>query len=356
MNLLVSISKNIYPLDEKKIKEASKKWSTLIHPPKSLGRLEEISIKLAGIYGNTNIEDKPKKCIIAFAADHGVYEEGVSPHPQALSRYQFENFINGKCGVATLAECNDTDIVAVDVGLKGKEPIKGVINYKIREGTNNIAKGPAMTVAEAVKSLEIGIEVAERCIVDGYKIIGVGEMGISNTTPSTAILSVMSGVNPIEITDLGAGLDKKLLSNKARVIKRAIEINNPNPTDGIEVLSKVGGFEIGAMAGVMLGCAANSIPVVLDGYISYAAALIACRINPRTKYYLICSHLSDEIGSKEALKILGLKPMFDLGMRLGEGSGAVLAMNIIDSSIYAYNHMAKFDDEPIGELLSKWEK
>lgn len=354
MNLLVSISKNIYPLDEKKMKEASQKWASLIHPPKSMGRLEDISIKLAGIYGNSVIEDSPKKCLLAFAADHGVYEEGVSPHPQELSRMQFENFVNGKCGVGALANFNKVDIMAVDVGLKGKEPIKGVYDYKIREGTDNISKGPAMTIAEAVKSLEIGIEVAEKCIVDGYKIIGVGEMGISNTTPSTAILSVMSGINPLEITDMGAGLNKNLILNKAKVIKRAIEVNNPNPTDGIEVLSKVGGFEIGAMAGVMLGCAANNIPVVLDGYISYAAALIASKINPRTKNYLICSHLSDEIGSIEAINLLGIKPIIDLDMRLGEGSGAVLIMNIIDSSIYAYNHMAKFDDEPIGELLRKW--
>lgn len=351
MNLLVSISRNIYKLDQTSMDRASSRWDGLIHPPKSLGELEGIVERLAGIYGNSNIEDRPKKCILAFAADNGVYEEGVSPHPQEITRLQFENFVNGKCAVANLAKFNNADVIGVDIGMKGTDPIENIKDYKIREGTDNIAVGPAMSMDEAVKAIEIGIEVAEFCIVDGYKIIGVGEMGISNTTTSAAILAVMSGLDPMEIVGTGAGLPEEKLKVKADVIRRAIEINNPNPTDGIEVLAKVGGFDIGAIAGVILGCAANRVPVVLDGFISYAGALIAYKINPRSMEYVIPSHLSGEKGSVEALKMLGLKPIFDLGMKLGEGTGAALCMNVIDSAIYTYNHMAKFENEKLGEAL-----
>lgn len=351
MNLLVSISRNIYSLDNKSIEKSKQRWKELIYPEHTLGKLEDITILLSGVYGNSNLEDSSKKCIIAFAGDHGVFEEGVSPQQQFITRMQFENFVNGKSAVATLAKFNKTDIVAVDIGIIGKEKIDGVLDYKIREGTDNMTLGPAMTVDEAVKSIEHGIEVAERCIVDGYKIIGIGEMGICNTTPATAILSVISGKDPIEITDSGACLDETFIKNKADTIRKSIEINNPNPTDGIEVLSKVGGFEIGGMVGVILGCAANRIPVVIDGYISYSAALLAYRINPKCKEYLIASHLSKEKGSKVALEILDIKPMLNMDMKLGEGTGAVLAMNLIDSAIYTYNHMGKKDEEPIGKYL-----
>ncbi len=355
MNLLVSISRNIYPLDKRSIDKARARWNDLIHPPQSLGRLEDITCMMAGVYGSDEIEDRPKKCIIAFAGDHGVHAEGVSSYPQDITRLQFENFVNGKCGVASLAKCNNIDMVAVDIGMKGRESIVGVLNYKIREGTDNMAQGPAMSMDDAVKAIEIGIEVAERCIVDGYKIIGIGEIGVSNTTPSTAILSVMSGRDPIDIVDFGAGLPSQELKHKADVIRKAIEINNPNPTDGIEVLAKVGGFEIGGMVGVILGCAANRIPVVIDGFISYAAALIANRINPKSLDYLIPSHLSGQKGARLALDILKMNPILDMNMCLGEGSGAALAMPIIDSAIYAYNNMARFSQEPIGDFLRSYE-
>ncbi|MDY2795377.1 nicotinate-nucleotide--dimethylbenzimidazole phosphoribosyltransferase [Peptostreptococcus porci] len=351
MNLLISISRNIYSLDNKGIEKARQRWDELICPKHTLGKLEDITLKLAGVYGNAKIEDNPKKCIIAFAGDHGVYAEGVSQQDQSITRMQFENFVNGKSAVGVLAKHNHTDVVAVDLGIIGKRKIDGVLDYKIREGTDNIANGPAMSVDEAVKSIEYGIEVAERCIVDGYKIIGVGEMGICNTTPATAILSVISGRDPIDITDIGACLNLGFVKNKADTIRKAIEINNPNPTDGIEVLSKVGGFEIGGMVGVILGCSANRIPVVLDGFISYSAALLAYKINPKCKEYIIVSHLSNEKGSKLALELLDLEPMMDLDMRLGEGTGAALAMNIIDSAIYTYNHMGKKSEESIGKFL-----
>ena len=211
-----------------------------------------------------------------------------------------------------------------------------------------MAKGPAMTRAEAEKCIEIGIEMAEKCIQDDYTLIGIGEMGIANTTPSTAIISVFDNCDPSEITGMGAGLKKELLKHKANVIRGAIELNKPNPKDAIDVLSKVGGFEIGAMAGVILGCAANRVPVVLDGFISYAAALIAYNINPRTKEYMIASHLSAEPGAKKALSMMGLEAFLDMGMRLGEGSGAALAFNMIEAANFVYKNMATFDEIDMG--------
>ncbi|MGP1618806.1 nicotinate-nucleotide--dimethylbenzimidazole phosphoribosyltransferase [Peptostreptococcus stomatis] len=355
MNLLVSISSNIYPLDKKSIDKARARWDDLIHPPKTMGKLEDMTCMMAGIYGTDEIEDRPKKCIIAFAGDHGVHDEGVSAYPQDITRLQFENFVNGKCGVANLAECNGVHMFGVDIGMKGRESIVGILNYKIREGTDNMTLGPAMSLDDAVKSIEIGIEVAERCIVDDYKIIGIGEMGIGNTTPATAILSVMSGKDPMEIVVSESANPGQELKHKADVIRKAIEVNNPNPTDGIEVLAKVGGLEIGGMVGVILGCAANKIPVVIDGFISYAAVLIANRINPRCLDYLIPSHLSGHPGSKLAMEILKMEPILDMKMCLGEGTGAALAMPIIDSAIYAYNNMARFSQEHLGQFLRSYE-
>lgn len=355
MNLLVSISSNIYPLDKKSIDKARARWDDLIHPPKTMGKLEDMTCMMAGVYGTDEIEDRPKKCIIAFAGDHGVHDEGVSAYPQDITRLQFENFVNGKCGVANLAEYNGVDMFGVDIGMKDRESIVGILNYKIREGTDNMTLGPAMSLDDAVKSIEIGIEVAERCIVDDYKIIGIGEMGIGNTTPATAILSVMSGKDPMEIVVSESANPGQELKHKADVIRKAIEVNNPNPTDGIEVLAKVGGLEIGGMVGVILGCAANKIPVVIDGFISYAAVLIANRINPRCLDYLIPSHLSGHPGSKLAMEILKMEPILDMKMCLGEGTGAALAMPIIDSAIYAYNNMARFSQEPLGQFLRSYE-
>ncbi len=437
MNLLSSISRNIYPLNKRCMDAAQERWNNLIHPKGSLGRVEDICVQMAGIY-ETEKFDIPKKAIIAFGADHGVYEEGVAPNSQDITKIQFPNFAKGLCGVGALSRYAGADMVAVDVGINCDEPLEGIINRKIRKGTSNMAKGPAMTREEAVKSIEIGIEIAEECIVKDYRIIGIGEMGIANTTPSTAIISVMTGKLPEEITGSGSGLSADKIKHKAQVIGKAIELNNPNPTDGIEVLEKIGGFEIGAMTGVIMGCAANRIPVVIDGYISYAAALInptdgievlekiggfeigamtgvimgcaanripvvidgyisyaaaliaykinpgtrdyliashksdepgsdaalellkltvvidgyisyaaaliAYKINPGTRDYLIASHKSDEPGSDAALELLKLSPILNMNMRLGEGSGAALAFNVIDASVYAYNNMATFEE------------
>ena len=347
MSLIENISRNIYPLEKKYMQQAQARLDRLIKPTGRLGKMENICAQLAGIYGKKYF-DTSKKIIISFAGDHGVYEEGVAPDPQNITILQFQNFPKRINGVGTISKFVGADVLAVDVGINCDEKIEGVLDYKIRKGTSNMAKGPAMTRKEAEKCISIGIEMAEKCIQDDYTVIGIGEMGIANTTPSTAIISVFGDCDPKEITGMGAGLKKELIIHKADVIRKSIELNKPNPKDAIDVLSKVGGFEIGAMAGVIIGCAANRIPVVLDGFISYAAALLAYHINPKTKEYMIASHLSAEPGAKKALDMMGLKAFLDMDMRLGEGSGAALAFNIIEASNYVYKNMATFDEIDMG--------
>lgn len=347
MSLIESICKNIYPLDTRFMEQAQARQDRLIKPQGSLGKLEDISIQLAGIYGSKYF-DTTKKIVLSFACDHGVYEEGVAPNNQNITLLQSMNFPKKINGVGTISKFVGSDVQLIDVGINCDEPIEGVIDCKIRKSTSNMAKGPAMTRQEAIRAIEIGIEISEKYIQEDYKVIGIGEMGIANTTPSAAIISVIAGCDPQEVTGMGAGLKKELLQHKAQVIRTAIEINQPNPTDGIDILQKVGGFEIGSMAGVILGCSANRVPVVLDGFISYAAALIAVNINPRCKDYMIASHYSAEPGAKKALELLGLDPFLKMDMRLGEGSGAALAFNMIEAANYVYKNMLTFDEVDMG--------
>lgn len=339
--------KKIDSLDEVSINEAKQRLDRLIKPVGSLGKMEDICMQLAGIYGSKYF-DTSKKVIIAFAGDHGVYEEGVAPDPQNITYLQFPNFAKGLCGVGTISKFVGCDVVAVDVGINCDHKLEGVIDRKIRKGTSNMAKGPAMTREEAIECLEIGIEMAEKYINEGYKVVGIGEMGICNTTPSSAIISVIDGCDPSDVTGIGAGLKKDRLQHKANTIRKSIELNKPNPEDAVDILSKVGGFEIGAMAGVILGCSANKVPVVVDGFISYAAALLAYKINPMTRDYMIASHSSAEPGTEKALEIIKLNPILNMDMRLGEGSGAALAFNIIEASNYTYTNMATFDEIDMG--------
>lgn len=347
MSLIESICKNIYPLDTRFMEQAQARQDRLIKPQGSLGKLEDISIQLAGIYGSKYF-DTTKKIVLSFACDHGVYEEGVAPNNQNITLLQSMNFPKKINGVGTISKFVGSDVQLIDVGINCDEPIEGVIDCKIRKSTSNMAKGPAMTRQEAIRAIEIGIEMSEKYIQEDYKVIGIGEMGIANTTPSAAIISIIAGCDPQEVTGMGAGLKKELLQHKAQVIRTAIEINQPNPTDGIDILQKVGGFEIGSMAGVILGCSANRVPVVLDGFISYAAALIAVNINPRCKDYMIASHYSAEPGAKKALELLGLDPFLKMDMRLGEGSGAALAFNMIEAANYVYKNMLTFDEVDMG--------
>lgn len=339
MNKLQVTLDNIKPLNKEAMEAARAKIDALSKPLGSLGKLEEICERLAGIYGKTTF-NLTNKAVIAFAGDHGVYEEGVAADPQEITKCQIPNFASGICAVGTLAKFIGAKVVAVDVGVNCDEELTGVLNYKIRKGTSNMAKGPAMTREEAIRCLEVGIEVATNCIREGYTVLAVGEMGIANTTPSSAIISVFADCDPKEVTGKGAGLTPDKVLHKVEVIKRAIALNKPNKEDALDVLMKVGGFEIGAMAGAILGAAAEGVPVVLDGFISYAAALLAVHLQPLAKEYMIGSHYSAEAGTVKAIELLGVEPMLNLDMRLGEGSGGILVFNLIDAANYLYENMA----------------
>ncbi|WP_054741869.1 nicotinate-nucleotide--dimethylbenzimidazole phosphoribosyltransferase [Cellulosilyticum ruminicola] len=336
---LESALENIKPLNQETMKIAQAKLDNLSKPLGSMGKLEDICRTLAGIYEKTSF-DISKKVVVGFAGDHGVYEEGVAADPQWITKAQIPNFAKGICGVGTLAKFIGADIKAIDVGVKCDEPLEDVLNYKIRKGTSNMAKGPAMTREEAIRALEVGIEVVGKCVEEGYKVIGIGEMGIANTTPSSAIISVFGQCDPKEVTGKGAGLSPERVVHKANVIRGAIALNKPNKEEAIDVLAKVGGFEIGAMAGAILGGALYRVPIVLDGFISYAAALVAYHLCPISRDYMIGSHYSAEPGTKRALELLGVQAMLDLDMRLGEGTGGILVFNIMDAANFVYENMA----------------
>lgn len=342
MRLLDETIQRIERLDEEMMEKARERVDSLIKPPKSLGKLEDIAIQLSGITGELYPTINPK-VIITMAADHGVYEEGISSNPQVITLAQTLLFGKGLPGVCAISRVSGAKVIAVDIGIKGEIPDDaGVIKRKIKNGTDNMAKGPAMTREEAVKSIEVGIEMANQEAKKGVNLLGTGEMGIGNTTPSTAILSVLGNCDPLEITGRGAGVGEGGIEHKVAIIRKAIALNKPNPKDGIDVLAKIGGLEIGGMAGVMLGAAANRIPVVIDGYISTVAALIAVSIEPKAKDYFIASHASAEPGARLANELLGIEPMLSMDMCLGEGSGAALAFPIIDAAVSMMTHMATF--------------
>lgn len=346
MEKLKQTLKMIHELDQGAMAKTRSRVDALIKPPGSLGRLEDLAVQLAGITRNPYpLVDK--KVIIVMSADHGVYQEGIAPNPQIITAIQTPNFAKGVTGVCAFAKQAGAAVVIVDIGVAVDVDHPGVLQRKIRYGTSNMMEGPAMSRDEAVLALEIGIEVAETQIKAGKNLIGTGEMGIGNTTASAAIVAVMGNYDPMEVVGVGAGLAVNQLSHKANVIRKAIANNQPNPHDGIDVLSKVGGFEIGGMAGTMLAAAAHGVPVVVDGFISTAAAIIACAIEPKVKDYLIPSHCSAERGGKAALDLIGLQPMFDMGMRLGEGSGAAIAFNIIEAATFMVKEMITLEESGI---------
>ena len=342
MELLQQTIRRIEGLDQEMVATAQTRVDSLIKPPKSLGKLEDLAVQLAGITGKL-YPDIDQKAIIVMAADHGVYDEGISSNPQEVTFGQTLSFPKGLTGVCAIGRVSGAKIVAVDIGVKGEIPSDaGVLIRKIKNGTDNIAKGPAMTRAEAIRAIEVGIEIANEEIKNGVNLLGTGEMGIGNTTPSTAILATLANCDPLEITGRGAGVGHGGILHKVEVIKKAIEINQPNRADAIDVLAKVGGLEIGGMAGVMLAAASNKIPVVIDGYISTVAAIIAAAIEPKAKAYFIPSHASAEPGGQKASELLGLQPMLQMDMCLGEGSGAALAFPIVDAASHMMKHMATF--------------
>jgi nicotinate-nucleotide--dimethylbenzimidazole phosphoribosyltransferase len=341
-DLLANTIQNIKPLDNNAIFLARARQDTLTKPTGSLGRLEELSIQLAGITGKSRPQIK-QKAIIVMAADHGVTNEGTSAYPQEVTAQMLLNLIRGGAAINVMARQIGAKVIVVDIGVAGKTPaFLGVVHRKIAAGTQNMARGPAMTVAQATQAIETGIEIIKGEMANGLDIVGTGEMGIGNTTASSSICAVMTGKSVAEVTGRGSGLDDHQLAHKIETIEKAIEINKPDPAKPLEVLAKVGGLEIGGLTGVILGAAANRIPVMIDGFISGASALIAAGLCPQSKDYMIAGHVSVEPGHQILLDHLGLKPLLNLNMRLGEGTGGALGMAVIEAAWRTLDEMATF--------------
>lgn len=334
----------IVPVDQEAVRRCQEHLDNLTKPPGSLGVLEEIARKLAAISGNVK-QDLPKKTSILMAGDHGVVAEGVSAFPQEVTPQMVLNFLSGGAAMNVLARHVGAELVVVDVGVAADLPDHPLLKKKkVAYGTQNMAQGPAMTVEEAVRALECGIEVAEECVASGTGIFGTGEMGIGNTTSSAAITAFYRGGDVAAVCGRGTGVDDERFLHKVRVIEQALTVNSPEADDALAVLAAFGGLEIAGMAGVMLAAAAHRKPVLVDGFISGAAALIACKLHAGVRDYLLASHLSEEPGHQAVLELLGLKPYLRMHMRLGEGTGAALAMNIVDAAIKITHEMATFAD------------
>lgn len=344
MNLAVYMN-GIQPLDDFAMAEARERQTQLAKPPGSLGRLEELSIQLAGITGQVHNKIE-KKHLLVFAADNGVVEEGVSSAPQSVTLMQTINLTRHKTGASTLCRHFGCDITVCDVGINADVKEPAVLNRKIAYGTQNIVKGPAMTREQAEQAVLTGIQLAQS--IDA-NVLGVGEMGIGNTTTSSAVLSVLLGASVEDVTGRGGGITDQNFLKKKQVIKNAIAINNPNKNDVVDVLAKVGGFDIAAMCGAFIGAAMTRRPVVIDGFISAVAALCAYKLCPKVKEYLIPSHASYEIGYKLAVDAMDLEPIFLLGMRLGEGSGCPLAFEVLSAACAIINDMATFNQAGIDD-------
>lgn len=344
MELYKETCNKITGLNKEVMEEAQKRLDYLLKPQGSLGKLEEIAKQLSGITGRIN-NDVTKRVIVAMCADNGIYEEGVASYPQEISTLVAETMCSGLSGVAVLAHHAGAKMHVVDLGLKGTVKNSGIIRKKIRaEGTLNFAKGPAMTKDDAIKAIEIGIEETNKLIDEGYQLVGTGEVGIANTTTSSAILYAFTGESLDLLVGRGAGLSDEALAKKKEIIKKGVELNKPDVSDPIDVLAKVGGFDIAGLVGVYLASAARKTPAVIDGFISGVAAVIAYKLNPLSKEYMIPSHITDEPGGKIITNILGKESMLNMHMRLGEGTGCALAFHIIEAATAMMNKMGTFGD------------
>jgi len=341
MDKLMQTLANIRPLDADATRLAEERLDSLTKPPGSLGKLERIAAQLAGIRGTFPLT-LPRKAIVVMAGDHGVCEEGISAFPQEVTPQMVLNFLGGGAAVNVLARHTGADVVCVDMGMKEDVAHERLLVRKVRRGTGNIARGAAMSREEAVRAVESGIAVVEELAEAGYDAFATGEMGIGNTTPSAAMLAVLGGIDAEFAVGRGTGIDDEGLARKREAVRRAIAVNAPDAADPLDVLAKLGGLEIAGLVGVVLGAAAMRCPVAIDGFIATMAALTAYRIAPLSRDYMIASHLSEENGHRSALELLGLAPMLHLDMRLGEGTGAALAMSLIDAAVKLTNEMATF--------------
>lgn len=345
MDSLTTLISSISPLDEQAMTEARLLQAQLAKPPGSLGRLEDLSVQLAGITGRVHNEIQ-KTHLLVFAGDNGVVEENVSSAPQSVTLMQTVNLTRAKTGASVLARAFGCGLTVCDVGVNAEIREKAVLNRKIAMGTQNIVHGPAMTRAQALQALRTGFELVQQTEADAF---GIGEMGIGNTTTSSAVLSVLLDVPVETVTGKGGGLTDESFLRKKEVIRTAIAINQPDKNDPVDVLAKVGGFDLAAMCGAFLGAAAKRRPVVIDGFISAVAALCAVRLCPDARGYLVPSHASYEIGYRLAMEAMELQPMLLLDMRLGEGSGCPLAFEVLKAACAIVNHMATFDQAGIDD-------
>jgi len=331
----------IAPLGEAALATARARQDTLTKPPGSLGRLETLAIRLAGITG----QGRPavdRQAIIVMAGDHGVAVEGVSAYPAAVTPQMVANFLQGGAAINVLARAAGARVVVVDVGVAVPVAGAGLVVRKVAPGTRNMVEGPAMTQAEVLRAIEVGLDVVEEQADAGLDVIALGEMGIGNSTAASAITAALTGLPPAAVTGRGTGVDDVGLARKVAVVERALAVNRPDPNDSLDVLAKVGGLEIAGLVGVTLGAAGRRIPVVVDGFIAGAAALVAVELCPRARDYLIAAHVSAEAGHRVILERLGLDPLLDLDLRLGEGSGAALALPLIASAARLLDEMATF--------------
>lgn len=345
MQTLEQLTQSIQPLDQKAMQQAKTRIDGLLKPIGSLGRLETLAVQMAGIYRSTTLKTGRKE-IIVMAADHGVFDEGIAVTPKEVTAIQAYNMTKGRglTGVCALAHAAGVDVNIVDVGIDC-DPIPGVLNMKVARGCGNIAKTAAMSREQCESLLLSTAKLAMNRVKDGITVLGVGELGIGNTTPAAAMVSVITGAKPEQSVGLGANYPSDKLHHKVAIVEQAIAVNQPDPEDGVDILAKVGGFDLVGMTGTMLGGAAAGVPIVLDGFLSYACALVACKICPAVWHYLIPSHLSAEKGSQIALAHMDLKPFLQLEMRLGEGSGAAIAMQILDAAASMYNRMGLLVDD-----------
>lgn len=337
----------IRPVDRQKMEEIQSRIDRQAKPKGSLGRLEEFARRYVAITGR---EDVRKKAVFTFAGDHGVAEEGVSAFPREVTPQMVYNFIEGGAAINVLARQAGAEVLVVDMGVDHEfEPMKGLIQRKVARGTANIALGPAMSRAQAVQALETGIEMALYCKAQGIDLVGTGDMGIANTTPSAAIVAALTGLPVEQVTHRGTGIGDEALANKIRVIRQALEVNAPDADDAVDVLAKVGGFEIAGIAGLVLGCAAVGLPVVVDGFISTAGALIASELHPQVREYIFAAHKSVEIGHSHMLERIGQKPILDLDLRLGEGTGGALVMGLIEAALRVLREIRTFEETGVSK-------
>ncbi len=346
---LAALAERISPLDVQAMRTARARHEQLTKPSGSLGHLEDLAVQIAGITGHGLLR-LGRKAVIVLAADHGVAVEGVSAYPQSVTAQMVRCFLEGGAAINVLAHRVGARVVVADLGVAADLPYQtGLIRKRIARGTRNMAEGPAMTRDQAMAAVVAGAEIVDAEVERGLDLVGTGEMGIGNTTASSALAAVLLGQPAVAVTGRGTGIDDRAWLRKVAVIDGAIAVNRPDPADPLDVLSKVGGYEIAGLVGVILGAAGHRVPVVLDGFISGAAALVAAKLCPRVRGYLIAGHRSTEVGHRLILDHLGLTPLLDLGLHLGEGTGAALAMHLIDDALAIQDKMATFADARVSQ-------